>query len=340
MPTDSDAADLARRLADNAEAVCRQYLSNGRRDGRHWRVGDARNTAGRSMFVRLVPGDGKPAGKWTDAATLEHGDLLDIIREACGFRTFREAAEEARRFLALPRPDPPDRQAAVRLGSPDAARRLFDAGTPVRSTLVETYLGCRGISLPRHVGALRFHPRCYYRPDPDAPKSSRPAMLAAVTDLSGTITGVHRTWMESGRSGQTPEVFDRRAMGHLLGHGVRFGRVKDVLVAGEGIETTLSLGEVMPAMPLLAALSAAHLGAIAFPPALKRLYVARDQDAAGDSAFARIQERAVETGIAVVGLRPHRGDFNDDLRQLGQTHLVGLLRQQLDPADIPRFLPG
>ena len=40
------AADLARRLAQNAEAVCREYLSNGRREGRTWRVGDVDNTPG------------------------------------------------------------------------------------------------------------------------------------------------------------------------------------------------------------------------------------------------------------------------------------------------------
>ena len=74
-----DAAALARRLARNAEAVCRHYLSNGRREGRWWTVGDVANTPGRSLFVRLYgPDTGRgAAGKWTDAATGEHGDLLD-----------------------------------------------------------------------------------------------------------------------------------------------------------------------------------------------------------------------------------------------------------------------
>jgi hypothetical protein len=48
-----DVANLAHRLAREAEAVCRHYLSNGRRVGNYWQVGDARNTSGRSMFVRL-----------------------------------------------------------------------------------------------------------------------------------------------------------------------------------------------------------------------------------------------------------------------------------------------
>jgi len=35
----------------------------------------------------------------TDAATGEHGDLLDIIRESLGLRDFPDVAEEARRFF-------------------------------------------------------------------------------------------------------------------------------------------------------------------------------------------------------------------------------------------------
>jgi hypothetical protein len=64
----SHASDLARRLARNAEAVCRHYLFNGHREGRYWLVGDVANTRGRSLFVRLSgPDHGKgAAGKWTD----------------------------------------------------------------------------------------------------------------------------------------------------------------------------------------------------------------------------------------------------------------------------------
>ena len=35
-----DASELAHRLAREAEAVCRHYLFNGRREGRYWLVGD------------------------------------------------------------------------------------------------------------------------------------------------------------------------------------------------------------------------------------------------------------------------------------------------------------
>jgi len=61
-----DASELANRLGREAEAVCRHYLSNGKREGRYWLVGDVHNSRGRSMFVRLQDSPKGPAGKWTD----------------------------------------------------------------------------------------------------------------------------------------------------------------------------------------------------------------------------------------------------------------------------------
>jgi len=69
---ESPARTLSRSLAENVEAVCRHYLSNGRRCGNYWIVGDVNNNAGRSLYVRLKgPLSGKGArGKWTDYVAL------------------------------------------------------------------------------------------------------------------------------------------------------------------------------------------------------------------------------------------------------------------------------
>src|SRR6266853_1404014 len=260
-----DASELARRLARDAEAVCRHYLSNGRRQGHYWTVGDVRNTPGRSMFVRLSGPESGPgaAGHWTDAASSEHGDLLDVIRESLGLRDFREVAEEARRFLNLPRAEPQPVLKSVRppavAGSQGAARRLFAMSQPIEGTVVEAYLHRRGIAHVYHGGSLRFHPYCYYRPDEHMPTETWPAMIACVTDLDGHITGVHRTWLDPDgfdriRLGKAPIDTPRRAMGDLLGNAVRFGVADDdVLVAGEGIETMLSLRCIAPTLSMAAA---------------------------------------------------------------------------------------
>ena len=48
------ATELAQRLAGCAEAVCRYYLPNGRRQGRYWLVGDVQGSKGQSLYVRLA----------------------------------------------------------------------------------------------------------------------------------------------------------------------------------------------------------------------------------------------------------------------------------------------
>ena len=340
-----DAGELAHRLARDAEAVCRHYLSNGRREGRYWLVGDVRNTPGRSLFVRLKgPESGKgAAGKWTDAATGDHGDLLDVIRESCGLADFRDVANEARHFLSLPRSEPePDhgrRPSFAPAGSPESARRLFAMAQPITGTIVEAYLRKRGITALHGTASLRFHPRCYYRPDRYSPTETWPALIAAVTDLAGRITGVHRTWLDPSGAGKAPVDTPRRAMGHLLGHGVRFGVANDVLAAGEGIETVLSLRMVLPSMPMLAALSANHLAAILFPSALRRLYVVRDADPAGDRAMKSLIVRAREIGIEAIVLSPRLSDFNEDLCHLRIDGLRAMVRSQLAAEDVVRFMP-
>jgi hypothetical protein len=339
----AQAAELAHRLAREAEAVCRHYLSNGRRQGSYWLVGDVANSPGRSLFVRLHgPLSGKgAAGKWTDAATGEHGDLLDLIRLNLGLSDLRNAIDEARSFLALPRlsarPSPPNPAPS---GSPEAARRLFHGGCPISGTLAEAYLRARGITASLDWPALRYHPSVYYRKTEHAPLEVWPALLAAVTALDGRITGIQRTWLEPNRRAKAPLADPRRALGHLLGNAVRFDVASDILAAGEGIETVLALKSILPRLPMVAALSANHLAALDFGPALRRLYVARDNDAAGIRAAERLRERGEATGIDVRDLVPVWEDFNEDLCCLGPAAMLAHLVDQFVPCDLACFAAG
>jgi hypothetical protein len=334
------ASELARRLARDAEAVCRHYLSYGRRSGRYWVAGDVMNTPGRSLYVRLIGPDYGPgaAGKWTDAAaTEEHGDLLDLIRLNRGLPGLREAMDEARYFLALPRRDRSREVPPAPSNSPEAARRLFRAGCPIPGTQAEAYLCARGITGRIDWVALRFHPRVWYRATETAPLDTWPALLAAVTDPGGRITGIQRTWLDRARPAKAPIADPRRALGHLLGNGVRFGTAGETIAAGEGIETVLALKSLFPTLPMVAALSANHLAALDLSPVLRRLYVARDNDAAGLRAAKRLHERGKALGIEVCHLVPVHGDFNADLCRLGPAAMLAHVAAQLVPADAARF---
>jgi hypothetical protein len=254
-----------------------------------------------------------------------------------GHRNLRDTLEEARAFLGEPSHFAPRFREPLPRNTAKAARRLFAASRPVRGTLAETYLHSRGVTVPLRFPSLRFHPACYYREHDGAPPETWPALIAAVTDLSGNITGVHRTWLARDGSAKAPIEHPRRAMGHLLGHAVRLGAADDVLAAGEGIETMLSLKSVLPDIPMTAALSAAHLAALSLPNSLRRLYVAVDNDPAGRRAARRLTARARETNIEAHFLVPRGKDWNADLHKgRPATTLIAALAQ-LSTEDATRF---
>ena len=262
-----NAAAIAAALGARAEAVCRRYLPHGRKQGRYWVAGDLDGARGRSLYVRLA-GPGTP-GKFTDCATGQHGDLLDLIRHRSRAPTLRAALDEARAFLALP--------AAPAAGEGDsydaaeAARRLWRRCRAIDGTHAERYLHARGLARCRFA-ALRFHSELRYREGSTVRRL--PALVAAVTGDDGAVTGVQRTWLDARSPARAGVATPRKTLGRVYGRAVRFGTVPAdglaSLVVGEGIETVLSVVTAMPDITAAAALSAGSLGAFAPPPGVAR----------------------------------------------------------------------
>ena len=310
-----NASAVAAALARRAEEVCRRYLPHGRKRGRYWTAGDIRGAPGRSLFVRLAP-PGVP-GKWTDAATGEHGDLLDLVRIASGAGSLRAALDEARAFLALPAS-----RAAASDGPYDAteaARRLWRRCRAIDGTHAEAYLRARAIHRCRFT-ALRFHPELRYRDDGGVRRF--PALVAAVTASDGAIAGVQRTWLDPRSPAKAGTANPRKALGRVHGLAVRFGKPHtNTLLVGEGIETVLSIVTAIPDTIAAAALSAGSLGAFAPPPGIARLVIARDSDEDGALAAERLARRCARAGVAATVIVPAGNDFNDDLVTLGSAAL-------------------
>ncbi|MXW92479.1 MAG: DNA primase [Rhodospirillaceae bacterium] len=313
-----NASAVAAELALRAEAVCRRYLPHGRRQGRYWVAGDLDGARGRSLYVRLE-GPGAP-GKFTDAATGQHGDLLDIVRIRSGAPTLRAALAEARAFLALPAT--PAMGGNASYDATEAARRLWAQCRALAGTHAEKYLLARGLARCRFA-ALRFHPELRYREGHSVVRL--PALIAAVTGDDGAVTGVQRTWLDPRSPAKAGVASPRKALGRIYGHAVRFGTPEKTLLVGEGIETVLSLVTAVPDIIAAAALSAGSLGAFAPPPGVGRLVIARDNDPEGDQAAERLARRCARSGVGAAVLVPEGGDFNDDLLALGPEALAARL---------------
>jgi len=329
---ESPARTLSSGLAENVEAVCRHYLSNGRRCGHYWIVGDVNNNVGRSLYVRLKgPLSGKGArGKWADGATGEHGDLLDLIRAREGLTSFRATLDEARHFLRAPRESSSDRRDGHSSARDTVAlaRKIWAASRSIAGTPAETYLRARKITVDLRDAPLRYHPALLYR-DPNSPSRRLPALVAAVTDNGGEFNGIHRTFLDPSRNDKANVVSPRRSLGAILGNGVRFGAIDDFAIIGEGIETVLSLKSAFPDIPVVAALSAAHLAAWGFSSGMRRVVIAADNDLAGRRAASKLAERGKVAGIEVETLLSRSKDFNNDLRAISLEKLAQRLERAL-----------
>ena len=320
--------EIARRLADDAEAFCRAWLPGGRKVGDYWQCGDVKGEAGRSLAVRLR---GPRVGKWTDYATDAHGDLIDLIERQRGCSK-ADAVRGAREWLNLPRTDSTvvrrpaggaDARARSEGGSnldrEERARRLFARGGPIEATPAEAYLRARGITAGGP--ALRYLATTYYR-DGDAPACMLPALLCAITEDDGTIVGVNRIYVTEG--GERAEVENpKKVLGRIAPCAVRFGQPAEAagrtLVVGEGVETMLSIRTALPELSVAAALTARHLRMFEPPNDLELLWIARDAGRPGETAAEDLMARLTweRPGLDIRLLKPRGGDFNDRLRQMG-----------------------
>ena len=186
---ESPARTLSRGLAEHVEAVCKHYLSNGRRCGNYWIVGDVNNNAGRSLYVRLKgPLSGKGArGKWTDSRDGEHGDLLDLIRAREGLRFLPRHARRGAALFAGAARDADGETVAIefrRIATRSRSRAKSGRRRGRSSEQRPRPICVREKSPPISSHApLRYHPALIYRERPEcAPSRKLPALVAAVTD--------------------------------------------------------------------------------------------------------------------------------------------------------------
>lgn len=318
-------SDIVLQLSARALAVCRRYLPNGQRVGNYWIVGDVRNAPGRSMYVRLSADQaGHSAGRWTDAATGEFGDLLDIIRMATPSKTFVDALLEAEAFLGnLPTLRRPRFRAEMprRSSRHRQAKALYGSAGDLKDTVGERYLANRAID-PTAATGLRFHPTCYCRPGADDCEITWPALIVPVTDANANLTAVHRLYLDprgsiDHRLGKAPIETPKRSLGPIHRNAARFGDPAPTTVVAEGIENALSIRTAFPVWTVHAALTAGNLAAYVPLPATQHLLIALDDDEAGRWAAQTLTDRQRSADLSIDWLRPRNGDHNTDLRTFG-----------------------
>jgi hypothetical protein len=218
---------------------------------------------------------------------------------------------------------------SVKPSKVDRAVNAWRNANPAAGSLAERYLQSRGITLPPPA-TIRFLPRQRNWSD----GGTYPAMISLVQRVPGNDdraalergaslidSGAHFTFLQGGPDGPVVKAAteaSKLTLGQLRYGGVWFTpieKIREQLAVAEGIETALSVMQITK-LPTIAALSAAGMRSLRWPPQVRRLWIAADNDEAGLKAADVLLERALRAGlqahIKIAG--GGNNDFNDLLR--------------------------
>lgn len=243
------------------------------------------------------------------------GDVLDFVQRIAGVGLTEAArmlgmgevpAVQSPRFMERLEPASDDRNV-------NRARSIWQAALPAAGTVAEAYLRWRGIN-PPYPPSLRFLALPWGNLPPV------PCLVCAVQDVSGEVTGIQRIWLAPDGHSKAAVDKPKLSLGRVKGGAIRLGEPDDrgCLTVCEGPEDGLSL-RVMLGGPVWVAAGASFLPGMQFPPAVRAVIVAADNDSAGRKAADKAARAFALRGLEARIIRPLDGckDFNDELREVG-----------------------
>jgi putative DNA primase/helicase len=246
-------------------------------------------------------------------------DQRDVIAALQARDAWKSTGQDASR--SFPRagqqsPAEPDRDTLNRI---EAALAVWRASHSAEATPVEAYLRSRGLAIPVPP-SIRFHAGLRH------PSGGIwPSMVALVTrGVNGQPIGIHRTFLAPDGSGKAPIEPQKMMLGPCRGGVVRLADPREVLMIGEGIETSLA-AMLASGHPAWAALSTSGMRGLDMPNDVRDVIVLADGDAAGEAAARDCARRWKRDGRRARIARPPWGKDFTDLLRVGSPAIRGNL---------------
>ncbi|MEP3072833.1 toprim domain-containing protein [Maricaulis sp.] len=341
-------AEIKSLMQGDIVALVNEWAPHGRRDGIYW-VGPnpARGETKGTSFKIWMTGSGAGAFKEFDAGETEKGDIIDLPVYLGVLKDRAAVREWAMRRYGLTGGDPKKlekvrRDAREKIARDEAAeardraRKIRtaqgiwqSAGPLVPGTTAWRYLTevrcIRLDRLPAAITELRASEALDWI-GPDRQRARIPAMIAAMRRADGTITAVHRTYLDAQTGGKVKEGPAKKMLGVTRGTAIRVWpgtdpRVPLGLVSSEGIEDAATIAVADPSRASWALGSLNGLATFELPtgpasPAITHHTVFADNDWAGGPAakgFAQAIRRVATLGVPVSVARAHRGKDANEL---------------------------
>ena len=248
-----------------------------------------------------------------------HGDIFRFAMDlhGIGFRdAWRGLANED-----LPTWTPQERAVAQaednldQLENEENARRFFKEGSDVAGTDGEVYLRARGITIampPR----VRFGLIPSWRNKETGEWGrKRPALIFGAEDLTGAIVGVQRVFFQNDDA-RLGKADCKLSLGQIRGSACRLGPAEATVILPEAPEDGLSIMQEGPGFPVWIPFGTSMMPQVQFPPIVKRVIIARQNNTAGRVASNKAAIALIERGLEVGHAAPPEefDDWNDVLK--------------------------
>ncbi|MCG7346598.1 CHC2 zinc finger domain-containing protein [Sphingomonas sp. ACRSK] len=248
-----------------------------------------------------------------------HGDVVRFVmeREGCTFR-------EAYRRLAnddLPTWTPQERakaQAEDRLedlAKEQDARRFYADAMPVAETEGRAYFRARGITIDLP-DTVRFGMVPSWRNKETGEWGrKRPAIICGAQDGTGAVVGIQRIFFKNDNPALGTKDC-KLSLGTIRGSALRLEPPGPAVILAEGPEDGLSLMQEGPGLPVWVPFGTSMMPAVVFPPEVRRVFVAGQNNTAGRVAANKAAISLSERGLEVRLVWPAAtfDDWNDQLR--------------------------
>ncbi len=248
-----------------------------------------------------------------------HGDIFRFVmdKQGCSFK-------EAYRLIAnddLPTWTPAERAVAQaeerleRLADEQDARKFFKEGVPVAGTDGEVYLRARGIVIDMP-DTVRFGMIPSWRnKETKEWGRKRPALMFGAEDLTGAIVGIQRIFFP-GDDARLGKADCKLSLGSIRGSVCRLGPAEETIILPEAPEDGASIMQEGPGFPVWIPFGTSMMPQVLFPPIVKRVIIARQNNTAGRVASNKAAIALVNRGLEVGYAAPAEefDDWNDQLR--------------------------
>lgn len=203
------------------------------------------------------------------------------------------------------------------------ARWIWGNTVKPEGTPAEVYARSRGIIMPLPPTVRFVVTSRWFNFETGECGREHPAMACALQDVTGAVVGVQCVFLRDGGAKKyeriNPDGSKAKAklsFGILVGSALRLGPVAPHLINCEGPEDGLTLAQKLTDKSVWVSCGTALLSRIEYPPAVRSVCFAGDNNPAGRAAVADAREAALARGLVPTEAYPdpRYKDWNDELR--------------------------